>query len=74
MNYFVSGILSLLLLVMAGCASKPDMAPKVPADTSDIESFSERALKEKISDSLAIRPSWTYYQYACRRWTIRNGF
>ena len=64
MNYFVSGILSLLLLVMAGCASKPDMAPKVPADTSDIESFSERALKEKISDSLAIRPSWTYYQYA----------
>ena len=64
MNYFVSGILSLLLLVMAGCASKPDMTPKVPADTSDIESFSERALKEKISDSLAIRPSWTYYQYA----------
>ena len=49
---------------MAGCASKPDMTPKVPADTSDIESFSERALKEKISDSLAIRPSWTYYQYA----------
>ncbi|SHK88066.1 membrane-bound lytic murein transglycosylase D [Fibrobacter sp. UWT2] len=65
MNYFVSGILSLLLLVMAGCASKPDMTPKVEtADSSETESFSERALKEKISDSLAIRPSWTYYQYA----------
>ena len=64
MKYLVSGILSLLLLVMAGCASKPDMTPQVPAETSDNESFSERALKEKISDSLAIRPSWTYYQYA----------
>ena len=65
MTYFVSGILSLLLLVMAGCASKPDMTPKVETvETSETESFSERALKEKISDSLAIRPSWTYYQYA----------
>ena len=65
MTYFVSGILSLLLLVMAGCASKPDMTPKVETvDASETESFSERALKEKISDSLAIRPSWTYYQYA----------
>ena len=65
MKYFVSGILSLLLLVMAGCASKPDMTPKVETvETSETESFSERALKEKISDSLAIRPSWTYYQYA----------
>ena len=50
---------------MAGCASKPDMTPKVETvETSETESFSERALKEKISDSLAIRPSWTYYQYA----------
>ena len=65
MTYFVSGILSLLLLVMAGCASKPDMTPKVETvDSSETESFSQRALKEKISDSLAIRPSWTYYQYA----------
>ena len=64
MKYLVSGIFSLLFLLLAGCASKPDMTPKVPADTSDTESFSERALKEKISDSLAIRPSWTYYQYA----------
>ena len=52
MNYFVSGIFSLLLLVMAGCASKPDMTPKVEtANPPDTESFSERALKEKISDS-----------------------
>lgn len=50
---------------MAGCASKPDMTPKVETvDSSETESFSQRALKEKISDSLAIRPSWTYYQYA----------
>jgi membrane-bound lytic murein transglycosylase D len=50
---------------MAGCANKPDMTPKVEtADSTETESFSERALKEKISDSLAIRPSWTYYQYA----------
>ena len=41
------------------------MTPKVETvETSETESFSERALKEKISDSLAIRPSWTYYQYA----------
>ena len=52
-------------MLVSGCASKPDMTPKVDsANSSDTESFSERALKEKISDSLAIRPSWTYYQYA----------
>ena len=27
-------------------------------------SFAQQALKEKVSDSIAIRPSWTYYQYA----------
>ena len=65
MKFFVFGILSLSILVMSGCASKPDMTPKVAAvEPSETESFSERALKEKISDSLAIRPSWMYYQYA----------
>ena len=65
MKFFVFGILSLSILLMSGCASKPDMTPKVAAvEPSETESFSERALKEKISDSLAIRPSWMYYQYA----------
>ena len=65
MKGFVFSILSLFLLVLSGCASKPDAMPKVePINPPETESFSERALKEKISDSLAIRPSWTYYQYA----------
>ena len=65
MKGFVFSILSLFLLVLSGCASKPDTTPKVePINPPETESFSERALKEKISDSLAIRPSWTYYQYA----------
>ena len=33
-------------------------------EPQDSLSFAERAAKEKVSDSLAIRPSWTYYQYA----------
>ena len=33
-----------------------------PAET-DPKSFAELALREKVSDSLAIRPSWQYYQY-----------
>ena len=28
------------------------------------ESFAQVTLKEKVHDSLAVRPSWTYYQYA----------
>ena len=28
------------------------------------ESFAQVALREKVHDSLAVRPSWTYYQYA----------
>lgn len=34
--------------------------PQVP----DSLSFAQIALQEKVSDSLAMRPSWTYYQYA----------
>ena len=65
MRFFFFCIVSLFVMLVSGCASKPDMTPKVDsANSSDTESFSERALKEKISDSLAIRPSWTYYQYA----------
>ena len=65
MRFFFFGIVSLFVMLVSGCASKPDMTPKVESqDLSETESFSQRALKEKISDSLAIRPSWTYYQYA----------
>lgn len=56
-----------LVLNFVGCASKPvEVAPVVaPAVVEqDSVSFAENALKEKISDSLSIRPSWTYYQYA----------
>lgn len=34
--------------------------PQVP----DSLSYAQIALKESVSDSLAIRPSWTYYRYA----------
>ena len=65
----IFSILPLLLsaLVVSGCAGKPQasspVVEPVPVEAEQL-SFSERALKEKVSDSLAIRPSWTYYQYA----------
>lgn len=55
-------------MVLAGCAGNSQSAvsnvtnPNI--EPQDSLSFSERAAKEKVSDSLAIRPSWTYYQYA----------
>ena len=67
MKYFAYGILLLATLAIFGCASKPKaVAPKVLPITAETEkvSFSQRALKVTVSDSLAIRPSWTYYQYA----------
>ena len=65
----IFSVLPLLLsaLVVSGCAGKPQSSsPAVEPISVESEqlSFSERALKEKVSDSLAIRPSWTYYQYA----------
>ena len=55
-------------MVLSGCAGNKQ-ALESGASNQNIEpqdslSFSERAFKEKVSDSLAIRPSWTYYQYA----------
>ena len=55
-------------MVLSGCAGNKQ-ALESGASNQNIEpqdslSFSERASKEKVSDSLAIRPSWTYYQYA----------
>ena len=65
MKLFIPAIL--FVLILAGCASKPaEVAPAVEPVAMEQEpiSFSERALKEKVSDSLSVRPSWTYYQYA----------
>ena len=60
-------VFALFVLVLTGCAGNK---PPVDADANknsepqDTLSFAERAALEKVSDSLAIRPSWTYYQYA----------
>lgn len=60
-------------MVFVGCASNkpatqttavPTEATSIPVQVSDTSSYSEVALQETISDSLAVRPSWTYYQYA----------
>lgn len=61
-------VLALFAMVLAGCAGNSQSAVSktaiVNVEPQDSLSFSERASKEKVSDSLAIRPSWTYYQYA----------
>ncbi len=59
----------LLTLLLVACSPKQAAAPMadLPAVEPRVEdslSYAETALKEKVSDSLAIRPSWTYYQYA----------
>ncbi|MCQ2105641.1 MAG: LysM peptidoglycan-binding domain-containing protein [Fibrobacter sp.] len=62
---------ALLLQVMflAGCASKPAPVTQPVEHSSEnqvieVPSYTESALKDTVSDSLAARPSWTYYQYA----------
>ncbi len=57
---------------LAGCASKPQPVIQPPVESTsdttiaaaDTVSYSESALKETVSDYIAARPSWTYYQYA----------
>lgn len=57
------------VFLLNACASKP-VSPSVSAENqvglqvADSLSFAQVALKERVSDSLAVRPSWTYYQYA----------
>ena len=61
-------VLVFFAMVLAGCAgnsqSVASNATNVNIEPQDSLSFAERAAMEKVSDSLAIRPSWTYYQYA----------
>ena len=50
-------------------ADVPSGGPGGPSDVpayaeGTTESFAQIALREKVHDSLAVRPSWTYYQYA----------
>lgn len=68
---FACTISAISALTLAGCATKPvPVAPVVAPVVATVEeqtdstSYSEKALKETIPDSLASRPSWTYYQYA----------
>lgn len=65
-----STLSALAVLTLTGCASKPapvtpivEPTPQTTADTTN-DSYTEQALKEKVSDAIASRPSWTYYQYA----------
>ncbi len=63
-------------IVLAACAGQAPVANDVPSGAPQgkpdslvysgvgEESFAQVALREKIHDSLAVRPSWTYYQYA----------
>jgi len=71
--YFAYLASTIATLFLFGCASKPaEVAPNVepePIAIKQVEdttstSYSERALKEKVSEHLSARPSWTYYQYA----------
>ena len=68
-------ILSAILLAACAPAQAPvanDVPSGGPAGKPDSlvysedgqESFAQVALREKVHDSLAVRPSWTYYQYA----------
>lgn len=67
MTPVVTTLLLGVVLMLSACASNPPQAQPVVepvVEKQDSLSFSEIALKEKVSDSIAIRPSWTYYQYA----------
>lgn len=56
-------------LFLASCASnqtmvQPSVLPAQAEQPVDSVPFAEIALKERVSDSLALRPSWVYYRYA----------
>ena len=59
-------VVAVLATLVVACSPRQASTSMVegsgPAET-DPRSFAELALREKVSDSLAIRPSWQYYQY-----------
>lgn len=65
--FFSNAIVAAFLAALqVACSPKQAAAPMgevgAPVE-ADSGSFSAKALQEKVSDSLAIRPSWQYYQY-----------
>lgn len=59
-------VVAVLATLVVACSPRQTstsvLEGNAPAET-DPKSFAELALREKVSDSLAIRPSWQYYQY-----------
>ena len=55
--------------ILSACSPKQAVQPSVMGGDAephvpDSVSYAMVALREKVSDSLAVRPSWTYYRYA----------
>lgn len=65
--YLVKPIVAVLAsALVVACSPKQAAAPMgdiVEPQVADTATFAEEALKETITDSLAGRPSWQYYQY-----------
>ena len=59
-------VVAVLATLVVACSPRQTstsvLEGNAPVET-DPKSFAELALREKVSDSLAIRPSWQYYQY-----------
>ena len=55
--------------ILSACSPKQAVQPSVMGGDAephvpDSVSYAMVALREKVSDCLAVRPSWTYYRYA----------
>lgn len=59
-------VAAIIVALVVGCSPKQATTPlgeTLFEPDADSVSYAEVALRESVSDSLAIRPSWTYYQY-----------
>ena len=58
-------VVAVLATLVVACSPRQAASSmgEVNGSETDPKSFAELALREKVSDSLAIRPSWQYYQY-----------
>lgn len=59
-------VAAVLAALVVGCSPKQTATPLGETffeETADSVSYAEVALRESVSESLAVRPSWTYYQY-----------
>ena len=61
-------LLGVSVTILSACSPKQAVQPSVMGGAEpqvpDSVSYASVALREKVSDSLAVRPSWTYYRYA----------